>query len=62
MQSTMFGASKLALLVAITMQFSTISLGHPAVLEQRTAPIVMGLAKTFGAIAATTLTSTGATV
>jgi hypothetical protein len=42
--------------------FSTISLGHPAVLEQRTPPIVMGLAKTFGVIAHTTLTSTGATV
>jgi hypothetical protein len=61
MQSKMFGASKLALLVAITMQFSGI-MGLPAVLEQRTPPIVMGLAKTFGAIAHTTLTSTGATV
>jgi hypothetical protein len=62
MQSKMFGASKLALLVAVAMQFSAISMGHPAVLEQRNPPIVMGLAKTFGAIAHTTLTSTGATV
>ncbi len=58
----MFSSSKLALLVAVAVQFSTSSLGHLAVLEQRTAPIVMGLAKTFGAIAHTTLTSTGATV
>ncbi|PMD50963.1 uncharacterized protein K444DRAFT_647357 [Hyaloscypha bicolor E] len=61
MHSNMLGASKLALLALFAMQFSTISLAHPA-LEQRAAPIVMGLAKTFGAIAATTLTSTGATV
>jgi hypothetical protein len=61
MHSNMLGASKLALLALFAMQFSTISLAHPA-LEQRAPPIVMGLAKTFGAIAATTLTSTGATV
>jgi hypothetical protein len=61
MQSNMFGASKLAFLAVFALQFSTISLGHP-VLEQRTAPIVLGAAKTFGAIAGTTLTSTGGTV
>ena len=42
-------------------QLSTFSHGLP-VIEQRSAPIVLGLAKTFGAISATTLTSTGNTV
>lgn len=60
MQPNMFALSKLALLT-IAMHFSTVSLGHP-VLEQRAAPIVMGVANTFGAIASSTLTSTGATV
>ncbi|KAE9367243.1 hypothetical protein N431DRAFT_350356 [Stipitochalara longipes BDJ] len=57
----MFSCSKIAILAASALQFSAISLAHPT-LEQRTPPIVMGLAKTFGAIAHTTLTSTGATV
>ncbi len=63
MQSNMFSVSKLAFLALFAIQFSTLSLAlaHPA-LEQRSAPIVLGLAKTFGAIAASTLTSTGATV
>jgi hypothetical protein len=60
MHSNMFSSSKLAVLALFAAQFNTISLGHP-VLEQRTPPVVMGVAKTFGAIAATTVTSTGAT-
>ena len=61
MQPTMFSSSKLAILALFALQFSAISFAHPTV-EKRTPPIVMGLAKTFGAIAHTTLTSTGATV
>jgi hypothetical protein len=61
MQSNIFGASKLALLALFAAQLSTLSLGHP-VLEQRSPPIVLGLAASFGAIAHTTLTSTGPTV
>jgi hypothetical protein len=63
MQSNMLSASKIAFLALFAVQFSTLSLAlaHP-VLEQRSSPIVLGLASSFGAIAATTLTSTGATV
>jgi hypothetical protein len=61
MQSNMFSSSKLAILAAFALQFSAISLAHPT-LEERSPPIVMGLAAGFGAIAHTTLTSTGATV
>ncbi len=61
MHSKMLSASGLALTALFTIQFGTISLGHP-LLEQRAAPIVMGVASTFGAIAATSLTSTGPTV
>lgn len=61
MQSNMFSSSKLAFVAVFALQFSSISLAHP-VIEERSAPIVMGLAKNFGAIAHTTLTSTGGTV
>jgi hypothetical protein len=61
MHSNMISSSKFAILALFATQFTTISLGAP-VLEQRTTPVVMGVADTFGAIAATTLTSTGATV
>jgi hypothetical protein len=61
MQSNMFSSSKLAILAAFALHFSAISLAHPT-LEERSPPIVMGLAAGFGAIAHTTLTSTGATV
>ncbi|KND89221.1 hypothetical protein TOPH_06090 [Tolypocladium ophioglossoides CBS 100239] len=61
MKFTIFSASRLALVALVTAQFSDLSLAHPTV-EKRGPPIVMGLAKTYGAIAATTLTSTGATL
>jgi len=57
----MLGSSKLAILALFAAQFNTLSHGLP-VLEDRSPPLNMGLAKTFGAIAATTLTSTGLTV
>jgi Ice-binding-like len=60
MKCTMFSTCRLALFVLITAQ-QAIGLAHPAI-ENRAAPVVMGLAKTFGAIAASTLTSTGDTV
>lgn len=61
MQSNMFSSSKLAFMAVFVLQFSSISLAYPA-LEKRNVPVVLGLAETFGAIAHTTLTSTGATV
>jgi hypothetical protein len=61
MKSTIFSASRLAFVALVTAQFSDLSLAHPT-LEKRGPPIVMGLARTYGAIAATTLTSAGATL
>lgn len=61
MKSTIFSASRLAFVALVTAQFSDLSLAHPTV-EKRGLPIVMGLAETYGAIAATTLTSTGDTL
>jgi hypothetical protein len=61
MHSNMLSSSKLAILALFATQFSTLSHGLP-VLEERSPPLTMGLAKTFGAIGATTLTSTGLTV
>jgi hypothetical protein len=61
MHSNIFGASNIALLALFAAQLSTLSLGHP-VLEERSPPLSMGVAATFGAIAHTTLTSTGATL
>jgi len=57
----MFSSSKLAILALFALQFSQVALAFPAI-EKRNPPIVMGAAKTFGAIAHTTLTSTGGTV
>jgi len=57
----MFSVSKLAILAFFTTQLSALTHGLP-VLEQRSPPLSLGLANTFGAIAATTLTSTGLTV
>jgi len=66
MKFTIFSASKLSLLALITSQFSTTTFGYPSpsvhVEKRGGGPLVMGLAKTFGAIAATTLTSTGDTL
>ncbi|KND93232.1 hypothetical protein TOPH_02479 [Tolypocladium ophioglossoides CBS 100239] len=61
MKFTIFSASRLALVALVTAQFSDLSLAHPTV-EKRGSPIVMGLAGTYGAIAATTLSNTGATL
>ena len=60
MLCTMSTSWRFALFALIAAQ-CTIGLAHPS-MEKRTSPVVMGLAKTFGAIAATTLTSTGATL
>jgi hypothetical protein len=60
MKYNMLSTGSLALFVLITAQHAN-GLAHPP-LEKRSLPVVMGLAKTFGAIAATTLTSTGDTV
>jgi len=60
----MFSADRVIVLAIITTQFSAISLAAPTVepaLEKRVLPVVMGLAKSFGALAASTLTNTGAT-
>jgi hypothetical protein len=56
----MFSACRLALFAFITAQ-QAIGLAHSSI-EKRSGPVVLGLAKTFGAIAATTLTNTGNTV
>jgi len=61
----MFSADRLAALALITTQFSALSLAAPTVeqpaLEKRLLPVVMGVANTFGALAATTLTNGGPT-
>lgn len=61
MKFTMPSTSKVSLVALIITQFSGLIVAHPSVVK-RGPPIVMGLAKTYGAISATTLTSTGATV
>jgi hypothetical protein len=53
---------KFTLLALCLAQLSNFSQGHPVILERQSAPIVLGLASTFGIVAATTITSTGATV
>jgi hypothetical protein len=60
MKFTMFNASRLAVLALVTAQFSPLSLAAPTV-EKRALPVVLGAAKSFAALAATTLTSSGAT-
>jgi hypothetical protein len=66
MKFTMFSADRLAVLALITAQFSALSLAAPTVeqpaLEKRALPVLMGAAKSFAALAATTLTSSGFTV
>jgi hypothetical protein len=57
---TMFSSCRFAFFALIAAQH-TIGLAHPS-MEKRSAPVVMGLAKTFGAIAATSLSNTGSTV
>jgi hypothetical protein len=65
MKSTMISAGRLAIFALIAAQFSALSLAIPTgeqpALEKRVLPVVMGAAKSFAALAATTLTSTGAT-
>jgi len=53
----MFKVSNLAILALITT-----GLAHPVVVEERAAALTMGAAITFGVVAATTITNTGATV
>ena len=63
MKSTTVSMDRLAVLALC---FTSLSLAAPAAeqpaLEKRALPVVLGLAKSFGALGATTLTSTGATV
>jgi hypothetical protein len=61
MKYTMFSACRIILLVFGLVQFSICGLAHPSI-ERRLAPVVLGVAETFGAVASTTLTSTGNTV
>jgi hypothetical protein len=61
MKFTMFSASRVAVLALVTAQFSPLSLAAPT-LEKRGLPVVLGAAKSFAALAATTLTNSGATV
>jgi hypothetical protein len=65
MKSTILSVDKLVILAFFATYFSSLSLAAPTVeklaLERRALPVLMGLAKSFGALGATTLTSTGAT-
>jgi hypothetical protein len=60
MKSNMLSADRLAILALFVTSFSSLSLAAPTV-EKRALPVLMGLAKSFGALGGTTLTSTGAT-
>lgn len=60
MKFTIISGGRLGLFALAITQFSLI-LAHPSI-EKRAVPIAMGAAKTYGAIAATTLTSTGNTL
>ncbi|KFY20585.1 hypothetical protein V491_03601 [Pseudogymnoascus sp. VKM F-3775] len=59
MKCTILSNGRLALVTLAITQFSPI-LAHPSI-EKRGVPIAMGAAKTYGAIAAMTITSTGGT-
>ncbi|PQE17440.1 FG-GAP repeat protein [Rutstroemia sp. NJR-2017a WRK4] len=63
--TTILSIDKLANLVFLTTYFSSLSTAAPTAethaLEKRALPVLMGLAKSFGALGGTTLTSTGAT-
>ncbi|KAH0558670.1 hypothetical protein GP486_004683 [Trichoglossum hirsutum] len=59
MKGTHFSACRLALLALITAQYA-FGLAHPPI-EKRALPVLMGSAATFGAIAASSLSSSGAT-
>src|SRR4051812_33706128 len=65
MKFTILSADRLAILAFLTTYFSSLSFAAPTVeklaLEKRALPVVMGLAKSFGALAGSTLTSIGAT-
>ena len=65
MKSTILSVDGLAVLTLFTTCFSSLSLAAPTVeklaMEKRALPVLMGLAKSFGALGGTTLTSTGAT-
>lgn len=60
MKCTILGNGRLALFALAITQFSPI-VAHPSI-EKRGIPVAMGAAKTYGAIAAMTLTSTGNTL
>jgi len=65
MKFTILSTERLAVITLIITQFSCLSLAAPVtetpVLEKRALPVLMGLAKSFGALASSTFTSTGAT-
>jgi hypothetical protein len=60
----MFITLKTTYFVVLMAQFASVSLSHPSPeknIEKRFIPLDLGLAKTYGTVAATTLTSTGNT-
>ncbi len=65
MKSTILSVDRLAILALFATCFSPLSLAAPTAeklaVEKRALPVLMGSAKSFGALGATTLTSTGAT-
>jgi hypothetical protein len=65
MISTILSVDRLVILALFATCFSSRSLAAPTAekltMEKRAVPVLMGLAKSFGALSATTLTSTGAT-
>ena len=69
MKFSILSVDRIATLAFLAAYFSSLSLAAPTAapiaennaIEKRALPVLMGLAKSFGALAATTLTSTGAT-
>jgi hypothetical protein len=65
MKSIIISVHKLAFMALFAVCFGSLSLAEPTVeklaIEKRALPVLMGLAKSFGALSATALTSIGAT-
>ena len=65
MKSTILSVDRLAILALLATCFSPLSRAAPTVeklaMEKRALPVLMGLAKSFGALGGAALTSTGAT-
>jgi hypothetical protein len=65
MKSTILSADRLAVLALFATCFGSLSLAAPTAeglpMDKRALPVLMGRAKSFGALSSTTLTSTGNT-